>query len=79
MAKTIKDMAKERYDFRKSTNPKNRPLVMRGFFAYQEGANAVLDIIEKVMQYDKSDERPWLLRGNHLYNELVKKIKELRG
>ena len=49
MVKTIKDMAQERYDFRKSTNPKNRPLVMRGFFAYQEGANAVLDVLSPIL------------------------------
>lgn len=46
---------------------------------YLAGAYAVLEIINKTIQYNKGDERPWLLRGNHLYNELVKKIKELKG
>lgn len=47
---------------------------------YIAGANAVLEEIEKIVQYNKGDDnRPWLLRGNHLYNEITKKINELKG
>lgn len=72
MAKTIEEMAKKnaKYD----TAP-----YCASFRNFVAGANAVLEEIESVMQYNKADERPWLLRGNHLFNELQKIIKELKG
>lgn len=46
---------------------------------FKRGANAVLEEIERVAVINKGDDRPWLLRGNHLYNVLMDKIKQLKG
>ena len=47
--------------------------------AYQYGADAILEEIERVAVIDKGDDRPWMMRGNHLYNVLMDKIKQLKG
>lgn len=80
MAKTIKELAIEAYPMRELTAFGNQVDALQfQRLAFMEGANAVLEEIESVMQYNKADERPWLLRGNHLFNELQKIIKELKG
>jgi len=44
-----------------------------------DGANAVLEEIESVLKEDECNDRPWLLKGERLYNKLATKIKELKG
>lgn len=74
MAKTIEELAKLAS---KNYNGEEFEKDIYGD-GYKNGANAVLEEIENVLQYNKGDDRPWLLRGNHLFNELQKKIKSLK-
>ena len=71
MARIIKEMAMEKYDFRKSTNPKNRPLVMKGFFAYQAGAKAVINEVEMLLNSQRFVDNP--------SQELLNLLKQLKG
>lgn len=78
MTKTIDQMAREAgiEEFRTSRDEQTAKIAVT---YYKYGAMVVVHEIESILQYNEGDERPWLLRGNHLYNELMRKIKDLKG
>ena len=82
MAKTIKDMALKAYPIKivKSCGPlpgggiseKDDNLIQR--LAMEQGANAVLDIIADIVEH-----RNFVAFPKATHNELINKIKELKG
>lgn len=77
MAKTIYEMA---VAYATEDGEDGKPIVIRcEKNAVIFGANAVLAEIESVLKEDEGNDRPWLLKGERLYNKLATKIKELKG
>jgi len=77
--KSIKERAEEYAPYTREDSWSRTQKCIIAQTSFEAGANYVLEEIESVLKEDECNDRPWLLKGERLYNKLATKIKELKG